>query len=91
MGFSRQEYWGALPYPPPGDLSNPGTEPVSLNSPTLASRFYTTSTTWEVKETSPIAHVQKGSLEVKEGVGMMSTTHKAFSLESEAGARWATG
>ena len=23
-GFSRQEYWSGLPYPPPGDLSNPG-------------------------------------------------------------------
>ena len=27
MGFSRQEYWGALPCPPPGDLPNPGIEP----------------------------------------------------------------
>ena len=31
-GFSRQEYWSGLPCPPPGDLSNPGTEP---RSPTL--------------------------------------------------------
>ena len=30
MGFSRQEYWSELPCPPPGDLSNPGTEPRSL-------------------------------------------------------------
>ena len=30
MGLSRQEYWSGLPFPPPGDLSNPGTEPVSL-------------------------------------------------------------
>ena len=29
MGFSRQEYWSGLPYPPRGDLSHPGTEPVS--------------------------------------------------------------
>ena len=29
MGFSRQEYWSALPCPPPGDLPNPGTEPMS--------------------------------------------------------------
>ena len=28
MGFSRQEYWSGLPFPPPGDLPNPGTEPV---------------------------------------------------------------
>ena len=30
MGFSRQEYWSGLPRPPPGDLSDPGTEPKSL-------------------------------------------------------------
>ena len=25
-GFSRQEYWSGLPWPPPGDLPNPGTK-----------------------------------------------------------------
>ena len=30
MGFSRHEYWSGLPYPLPGDLSNPGIEPRSL-------------------------------------------------------------
>ena len=39
MGFSRQGYWRGLPFPPPGDLSNPGIEPVS---PALAGRFFTT-------------------------------------------------
>ena len=29
MDFSRQEYWSGLPYPPPGDLPNPGIEPGS--------------------------------------------------------------
>ena len=29
-GFSRQKYWSGLPFPAPGDLSNPGTEPASL-------------------------------------------------------------
>ena len=28
-GFSRQEYWSGLPFPPPGDLPNPGIEPRS--------------------------------------------------------------
>ena len=28
-GFSRQEYWGGLPCPPPGDLPNPGIKPRS--------------------------------------------------------------
>ena len=27
MGFSRLEYWSGLPFPSPGDLPNPGTEP----------------------------------------------------------------
>ena len=29
MEFSRQEYWHGLPFPPPGDLPNPGIEPRS--------------------------------------------------------------
>ena len=29
LGFSRQEYWSGLPYPPPGDLPNPRIEPGS--------------------------------------------------------------
>ena len=29
MEFSRQEYWSGLPFPSPGDLPNPGTEPRS--------------------------------------------------------------
>ena len=47
MGFSRQEYWSGLPFPSPGDLPNPGIEPVSLLSPALAGGFFTTSTTRE--------------------------------------------
>ena len=29
MGFSRHEYWSGLPIPSPGDLPDPGIEPVS--------------------------------------------------------------
>ena len=29
MGFSRQEYWGGLPFPSPEDLPDPGIEPRS--------------------------------------------------------------
>ena len=32
MGFSKQEYWNGLPFPPPGDLSDPGIEPGSPTS-----------------------------------------------------------
>ena len=38
MGFSRQEYWSGLPFPSPGDLPNPGIEPIS---PALAGSFFT--------------------------------------------------
>ena len=41
MGFFRHGY------PPAGNLHDPGIEPTSLMSPALASRFFTTSTTWE--------------------------------------------
>ena len=33
MGFSRQEYWSGLAFPPPGDLPDPGIELASLMSP----------------------------------------------------------
>ena len=29
MGFPRQEYWSGLPFPSPGDLPDPGIEPMS--------------------------------------------------------------
>ena len=29
MGFSREEYWSRLPFPPPGDLPDPGIKPTS--------------------------------------------------------------
>ena len=29
MGFPRQEYWSGLPFPPPGDLPDPGIKPAS--------------------------------------------------------------
>ena len=41
--FFRQEYWNGLPFPTPGDLPNPGIEPVSFVSPALAGGFFTTS------------------------------------------------
>ena len=37
-GFTRQEYWSGLPFPSPGDVPDPGIEPVS---PGLAGRFFT--------------------------------------------------
>ena len=39
MGFPRQEHWSGWPLPPPGDLPDPGIEPMSL---ALAGGFFTT-------------------------------------------------
>ena len=38
MGFSREEYWSGLPFPPPGDLLDPRIKPMS---PALAGGFFT--------------------------------------------------
>ena len=45
MEFSRQEYWNGLPFPSPGDLPDPGTEPASS---CLVGRFFTIRATREV-------------------------------------------
>ena len=41
VGFSRQEHWSGLPFPPPEDLPHPGMEPMSPVCPALAGRFFT--------------------------------------------------
>ena len=50
MGFSRQEYWSGLPFPSPGDLPNPGIEPIS---PALQADSLPLS-----HQGSPVAHLQ---------------------------------
>ena len=45
--FSRQKYWSGLPFPPPGDLPDQGSNPC-LVSTTLAGEFFRPSATWEV-------------------------------------------
>ena len=42
MGFSRQEYWSRLPFPPPEDLPDPEIEPHVSGSRILYQRV-----TWE--------------------------------------------
>jgi len=41
MGLPRQEYCNGLPFPPPGDLPDPGIEPAP---PGLAGGIFTTET-----------------------------------------------
>ena len=40
MEFSRQEYWSGLPFPLPGDLPEPGIEPMSLVSLALGGQIF---------------------------------------------------
>ena len=40
-----------MSFPTPGDLSDPGIEPVSLSSHALAGGFFTTSAAWETQKT----------------------------------------
>ena len=42
MEFSRQQCWSGLPFPSPGDLPNSRIKPMSLMSPALPGRFFTT-------------------------------------------------
>ena len=44
-GFFRKIYWSGFPFPPPGDLPDPGIEPVSLMPLALADKFFTSSVT----------------------------------------------
>ena len=46
MEFPRQEYWNGLPFPPPGDLPDPG---INLHLLSLLHwrEFFTTGATWE--------------------------------------------
>ena len=69
MGFSWQEYWSGLPCSSLGDVPDPGIKPVSLMSPALAGRFFTTSTSWEAlclqfydgyKGTWELSHIVRG-------------------------------
>ena len=51
MGFSWQEYWSGLPFPPPGDLPDSGTEPVYLESPAKVAGFFITEPPGKPKST----------------------------------------
>ena len=61
MGFSRQEYWSGLPCSPPGDLPNPGIEPMSLMSPELAGGLFTKwgKCNWKLKKRWFLLHWSK--------------------------------
>ena len=56
--MSRQEYWTGVPFPPPGDLPDPGIKPMSL---ALAGRFFNTKPPGKPRN-SLICQIQAGSI-----------------------------
>ena len=65
MEFSKQEHWSVLPFPPAGDLLDPGIKPESLPSPILAGRFFTTALSGKSILTVD-KHTTKQSLQAQE-------------------------
>ena len=55
MGISREEYWSGLLWPPPGDLPDPGIQPVFYIS-CIGRQVLPTSATW-VHENIPLVHL----------------------------------
>ena len=49
MKFSRQEYWSGFPFPPPGDLPDPGIKPTALVFPA-----------WQA-DSLPLCHLRRSS------------------------------
>ena len=47
MGLSRQDYWSGLPFPPPGDLPNPGIELAAPAAPAWGRWILYHHATWE--------------------------------------------
>ena len=70
-----QEYWSGLPFPPPGNLPDPGIQPTSLKSPALAGGFFTSRATWEAFHTLTI-HILINQTEKESGPEISSKNNK---------------
>ena len=81
-GFPRQEYWSGSPFPSPGDLPDPGTEPTS---PTLAGGFFITE-----PPGSPLSHLYNRLVKVPDfpgGSDGKASVYNAGDLDSIPGLR----
>ena len=63
MGFPRQEYWSGLLFPSPGDLTDPGIEPMS---PAWAGGFFTAE---PPRESDGGGTIPENTISRKAGVG----------------------
>ena len=65
MGFSRQEYWSRLPFPPPGNLLDPG---IELVSPVWAGGFFTMTPPGKPKLTDKVSFMINATIEERKQV-----------------------
>ena len=84
MEFSRQEYWSGLPFPPPGDLLDPGTEPTSHKSPTLAGGFFTSWATGEALSSLYLCQIHRATFDLELNCSGMNNK---YSEEENQGGR----
>ena len=71
MGFPSQEYWSGPPFPPPGDLPDPGIEP---GSPTLEADTLTTELPGKPEHNSKLLQESKAGSTTEQGQTEMSYT-----------------
>ena len=80
MEFSRQEYWSGLPFPSPGDLPNPGIEPVS---PTLHANTLPSEPSGKPKGSETLGQLRRSMVEGKNKTGGGSVTTSVFKSSVE--------
>ena len=86
-GFSRQEYWSGLPFPSPGDLPNPGIEPVS---PALAGRFFTPALSGKPQRRHKMCNSRYRNVTLKMGRRREEWTEKGHIDLSKINFYWST-
>ena len=90
MGFSRQEDWSRLPFPPPGDLPDPGIKPASSMSLALADRFFTRPVIDQCKQGHKTGLEPEQQRKGKIGIRSRCThTGQQFNLSSSGIKSWA--
>ena len=81
MGFSRQEYWSGLPFPPPGALPDPEIEPASPVSLALACGFVITKSLGKPFISVKEAHFFKHML-IKTQLGKQQYCYQHYGLRN---------
>ena len=84
MGFSRQEYWSGLPFPPPGDLSDPEIKPMSLASPAMQADSVSEPPEIPLKTCSPRVEYSPSIFGVTSLLGAMARDNMAAGGVTEA-------